>query len=428
MNLNQDQTQGVSKFIEFLFSPQKYFHIKGAAGTGKTFLMKYMSTEAMKQYENTAALLNVTPSVHECIFTATTNKAADVLSTTLGEPASTIYSKLGLKVYDDYSTGDTVVMPSNKLINIPPRSLIYVDESPMVGSALYKYVNDLTPECKVIWVGDHNQLAPVGERISPIYMDASVQSAELKTPVRNADQPALMALCEQFRYTVETGKFFPIEEVPGVIDVVDHALLPDAMKWMFQDSGLSCKVTAYTNDRVHEYNHFCLEMDHYDPAILKRGQVVILNQALHASSGLNDAFLSTESQHQIHYVDMKKTEIFGGVDCYVAYTITGVAMFVPFDPRKRDQILAMHKRNKNWPLYFEIKNNVADLRPHYASTTHKNQGSTYDVVLVDLEDIGSCYDQDMAARLLYVALSRPRTRVLLYGDLPARYGGPVRRA
>ena len=56
-----------------------------------------------------------------------------------------------------------------------------------------------------------------------------------------------------------------------------------------------------------------------------------------------------------------------------------------------------------------------------ASTTHKAQGSTYDEVIVDLADIGKCTQTDMAARLQYVALTRPKNRLYIRGELPERF-------
>ena len=64
-----------------------------------------------------------------------------------------------------------------------------------------------------------------------------------------------------------------------------------------------------------------------------------------------------------------------------------------------------------------------DLRPEDASTVHKSQGSTFDTVFIDLSDLSTCRQPDMAARLLYVAFTRARNRVVLYGKLKDKFGG-----
>ena len=64
-----------------------------------------------------------------------------------------------------------------------------------------------------------------------------------------------------------------------------------------------------------------------------------------------------------------------------------------------------------------IKNTWVDLRPNFALTIHKSQGSTYDEVFIDLDDMKSIKDLRELAKLLYVAMSRAKYRVILSGDI-----------
>lgn len=80
-----------------------------------------------------------------------------------------------------------------------------------------------------------------------------------------------------------------------------------------------------------------------------------------------------------------------------------------------------YSSRKQWDKYFKVKNNFPDLRSVAASTAHKAQGSTYDTVIIDLADIGTCTNLDQTARMIYVGLSRPRSRLYIRGQLPARY-------
>ncbi len=68
---------------------------------------------------------------------------------------------------------------------------------------------------------------------------------------------------------------------------------------------------------------------------------------------------------------------------------------------------------------------MADLRPGYASTVHKAQGASVDDVYIDLSDVGTNGNSEEVARLLYVAISRARKNVYLYGNLPEVYGGRI---
>ena len=75
--------------------------------------------------------------------------------------------------------------------------------------------------------------------------------------------------------------------------------------------------------------------------------------------------------------------------------------------------------------YYLFSKRVLDLRMVDASTVHKAQGSTLDTVYIDLDDISKCTQKDLTAKLLYVAVSRARKKVVFFGDLAKRYGVSV---
>ena len=70
-----------------------------------------------------------------------------------------------------------------------------------------------------------------------------------------------------------------------------------------------------------------------------------------------------------------------------------------------------------------LKEEFPDLRPREACTVHKSQGSSFDTVYIDADDLSTCTNIATAARLLYVAVSRSRNRVVFYGKLHKKLGG-----
>ena len=66
---------------------------------------------------------------------------------------------------------------------------------------------------------------------------------------------------------------------------------------------------------------------------------------------------------------------------------------------------------ENWPQYWMLKNAFCDVRPIYAISAHKSQGSTYPNAFTDLNDIfaNSCIQE--AVRAAYVATTRATTKV-----------------
>ncbi|CAK0751562.1 hypothetical protein CCP4SC76_2280001 [Gammaproteobacteria bacterium] len=77
------------------------------------------------------------------------------------------------------------------------------------------------------------------------------------------------------------------------------------------------------------------------------------------------------------------------------------------------------RRRAAWRLFFETKRQFADLRPPFASTVHKSQGSTFQHVFIHLSDIGRNTHWQEVVRLLYVALTRPAQHAFMMGNLPA---------
>jgi hypothetical protein len=91
-----------------------------------------------------------------------------------------------------------------------------------------------------------------------------------------------------------------------------------------------------------------------------------------------------------------------------------------FHPKSLDEWKAGIKRmriKENYAAVSEMESQWIDLRAAYACTVNKAQGSTFDRVFIDLDDIRRCNSGDQIARMLYVGVSRARSNVYLTGDL-----------
>ena len=75
-----------------------------------------------------------------------------------------------------------------------------------------------------------------------------------------------------------------------------------------------------------------------------------------------------------------------------------------------------HKAKANprlWKNFWELKELFHDVKYAYAITAHRAQGSTYHTVFVDYVDILYNRNRKEAFQCLYVACSRPTTRLYL---------------
>lgn len=419
-SLNKGQQAAFLDVISFINGPDKCMDVSGGAGTGKTFFIQQVTDSILQHRKPECTLTSVA-------VTATTNKAAAVIAEDMPHrEVGTIYSFMNLRLQENYSTGESKVIPVNGKWHIHSNTLIIIDEDSMTNTALFDWLMKGTDNtCKILFVGDRNQLAPVKEELSPIFLQG-YKTSFLTEPVRNAGQPALMALCEQAKQTVLTGEFTPIEEVPGVIDFVDGSTLQGILEREFATEDPGKRVLSYTNKRVVQYNSFIREVRGYSEPfevgeILSNnssaelpGKIRIYTDQTVIVDAVKKRYLSSDivPGYDIDMIDLHLGDMKGGP----GYDVTCFA-----DPNDRSETLKYYSNRKNWGKYFKLKAQYPDLRSVAASTTHKAQGSTYDTVIVDLADIGSCTNRGQTARMQYVALSRPRTRIYIRGQLPPRY-------
>lgn len=419
--LNQEQRQAFQDVLNFINDPnQKFYRVSGGAGTGKSFFISKIEQDILKHKNADVPLTYVA-------ITATTNKAAAVLKNSMqhkrGE-IQTIYSFMNLRVHNDFTTGEQRVVPTAKW-DVHTNTLIIVDEASMVNRTLYDFIDKgTTKSCKILFVGDKNQLAPVKENISPVYTKQKGESF-LLTPVRQQNQQALMDLADMAKDTVLTGKFHRIQEVPGVIDFVSGNQMKGIMEREYHTEDPNRRILSYTNDRVRNYNLYVRELRGYTRNY-EVGEMLTNNSAAEL---VDKTRLYTDQVVEVleRGEPYEQEVVPGGIcdmvdlvvrdpDTFQIYNVT-----VTEDPNDREEVLKYWKSRKKWDRFFKFRDNHPDLRSVAASTTHKAQGSTYDEVIVDLADIGKCTQPEMAARLQYVALTRPKNRLYIRGQLPERF-------
>lgn len=421
LTLNADQQAAAAAFTAFMVSPEPELVISGPAGVGKTTLLRHLME--MKDPSLMCSLLGKKP-ITDWKLTATTNKAAEVLQEATGITASTIQSLLGLRVVNDFESGSSKLTRKGNS-EVIQDTLIVVDECSMVDSDLHKYIDQCTYNCKVIYVGDHCQMAPVMETLSPVF--AANDPVFLKTVVRSQHTPAITHLCNQLRETVETGVFQPIAGDGAAIQFLDPATAEqEILKTFLHDMKADARILCYTNSKVLRMNNYLRQARHL-PDRLGTGEYVVSNTMTFGVGNKNNGtVIRVEQELQIldvtdapHYeinVRGKRYEL----PIYHVVTKAGVYR-VPVDMIEYRALVKELSKLKEWPAYFALKENIADLRPRDACTVYKAQGSTYRTVFVDLSDIGTCTNPAQAARMLYVACSRATHRICFIGQLPVRY-------
>lgn len=441
-SLSPDQRQALREILEFTASTRPAHALSGPAGTGKTHLLGYV----LAQTDRNARL------------SATTNKAAAVCGQLApGSDARTIHHLLGLQPEADHRKG-RMILKAKREPKVKPRELVIIDEASMVDSDLLRVIHTYAGEIgfQVLYVGDAYQLPPIFEAQSPAF--AMVPTSHLSTVHRQALDNPILAAATAFRRVLD-GEAFPVlqGQARGLVEAdggqfVDW-MLGEFNSGAYEDDGDHCRALAWTNRRVIELNRLIrrrLIGPEADRWPILPGETFIVNEALMEDDEL---LFPTESRVRVFRVSASTlTDSETGIKvaghwCEVSSPQNAGELFVPQDREAAAALLGAYarkgrelqrqcdawkkaghspppeldeERRAAWREFFAWKGRMADLRPPHASTVHKSQGGTFKLAFIDLADIGRCTRADLIARLVYVALTRPRETAVITGALPAR--------
>lgn len=466
-NDQQKAIDGIIDFIAAPFNPAKYIvGLTGAGGTGKTFITKYIISHC--KYSN---------SVIKC--TSPTHKACRVFSQAIGgKVVDTIQSTFGLRMdlrLEDFDPARPQFNPmaKPKLENV---KLLLIDESSMLPAKLVTFVcNECKKlEIKIIFIGDAYQLAPVNESKS-IAFERCFEVYQLREVVRQAANNPITGLLELLRYDIEHHTYRFLGHLSQNIGAMNYNDVnegfsicgKDSFKHLidtsFNDEAYTknidmYRIIAYTNSSVSGWNNYIRNniIRDSDKNIITKNDLImsyetIVNEFMEIVINNSEEYIINDI---VNFVDdaygfkgflVKFQLIHGGfittplfvIDHRDAYTIQ------KYHKTISELITAAKTANggtrvKRWKEYYEFKKkyliaaNIIDRQGKtlydrdidygFALTAHKSQGSTYDTVFVDVNDMifdrmGHPYaNQDDLLRRLYVGCSRASKELILcYG-------------
>lgn len=411
ITLTEDQQKALDAFQLFLLNPlDTVFVLSGYSGCGKSTLVRTL-LDKLPAFMKTVKLINPSQKEYEVVLTATTNKAAENLAFITGSSASTIHSFLQLRVETSYSTGVTKLIPRN-IHHSVENHIVFIDEASYVDRDLLGHIFRVIKKSKIVFVGDPAQLTPVKAVNAPVF-EAKFPGAALTQVVRQAEGNPIVDLSTKFRNTVNTGEFFQFKPDGHHIQYMDRqtfnqAILDEFTRpgWKYRDS----KVLGWTNKCVISFNQFIRSHAMGSPDF-EQGDYAICNSYIQ----LGKTSIKTDQMVEITFIDPPE-EVCGVMGKYVTLDNRDRV----FMPLSREAVMARIKVAKaegNHTLIATIETTWIDLRAAYACTINKSQGSTYDKVFIDLDDVSRCNSGDQIARMLYVAVSRARSHVYLTGDL-----------
>lgn len=401
ITLNSCQEAGKDEILGWLYDKsEKFFRLTGGPGTGKSTLVTNILS-SLDEINETIRVFGGDNFINDVVFTAPTNKAAGVIG------GHTIYSKLGLSMFNDYKTGK-VKLNTKKATPILD-SLVIIDEAFMLDDLILDVIDKyVAGNSKVLFVGDQDQLPPVGCTNMPL-LDRVMPTFELQTQERFDPTSEAYVLIQNIKKWIRTGDSnFNINFSGNVIQMGDKELNDFALNSTERDA-----ILTFTNDCSIAMNQHTRALKGISTEFFNEGDIVLSCSTLPAKG--TQGRIMTDMPYSIDSIGTE--EDYYGAFTYRSCLLNGTRVNVIADPKAYSEAVKECKHRKDWKEYFTLKEEFADVRDAYAITTHKSQGSTYDNIVVNLNNYRKCRDPFMLPRLLYVAISRAKYNVYIYGSL-----------
>lgn len=414
--LTKGQDEGYHMFAKFFMDPmENVMLLKGWSGTGKSTLIQYI-LEKVPKLNDMIRLVDQSHKPMDILLTATTNQAAEALYTSIDMMMNTgtIHSALSLILMTDYKTGKKRLTVKRGAAPVE-NTLIVIDEASFIDQDLLGLIFQQTRNCKIIFVGDPGQLTPITSTYMPAFK-LDKNQIELTQPVRQKPDTPLSLLISNLRDTVFTGTWHKFGVDGDMIHHVDQATF-EAMSYQAfttPDKAGTSKILAYTNNTVDHYNKLMThqidgESEPYS------GQRMVCNERCDIGSD------SINNGQEVFLETVRAGTEFDVEGYFVTIRNKQGEFFMPKSLKAWKTRLKKAQAEDDWAAMKIIQDQWADLRPTYACTVNKSQGSTFNTGFIDLNDIcAKVRTGDQLARLLYVGVSRFRDRVIFTGDMQVK--------
>lgn len=419
--------------------------VTGSAGTGKTTELRGVVEFCI---ENNISY----------VVCAYTHKACRVLATKLpaGAKIATLHSYLKKvpRINTDADNRDSIQV-NVKIKESDRVSVILIDEFSMVGESDLmdiRYLQDSDydgePSTKVVYIGDLNQLPPVKDQMAIVPTGDYVVKLT-KIHRQASDNPLLEPLAKLVSYIEGTEP--PASLMPNSHFV--RGLTTDELVAKFIADPGSKVFLTYTNAQVQNLNQlvkgynepkvndeiFCAQnRETYNfgytiPSFTVRsidlfnGETLCLNSKYRTLEFLLDEslceFYNIENEDDSFIVAAtfgtsnykRQLDVLGEQAIKINNQIKSECRTA--DPTEWRRKNPTHKLARAgalaWRRYLSYKDCVWCLDFPYAMTIHKSQGSTFDTVYLDAQNLAICQSNDfkMYLKLFYVAISRAANKV-----------------
>jgi hypothetical protein len=415
ITLNPEQQKSFDA-IEELFNPENRFNnqqllISGYPGTGKTFV----PTLALKKLaEIDRSMLS---RIAVCAFS---HRAKRVIRDYLNDQgldidAYTIHSILGLQAEVSEDEGKQNFNNKGKSsIPITQYEYVWVDEVSLVNTELFN--NLIGKPVNFLFTGDDKQLLPVNELSFPVFdffINKPDQHYRLINPERYSGS------IKDFVYKclddVNKGELSKPENYLAFDD--ETQFIPDWFTdWCNNDDDKV--VLTFTNKAVDKINRKCRDYVMGNVGQFYKNEKLIAYQPIKDE----DDNLIINNGDEFYVDTFEDDYLIVGSNKYDVYRIKPIHCNETFIVIKDYELKSWNEflnlmakkckaKKERWSNYYYWKQLSAEVKPHYAMTIHKAQGSGFNHVYV-INNFKWLKDESMQPRLHYVAGSRAKKRLI----------------
>jgi exodeoxyribonuclease-5 len=458
---NAGQREAIDLLDNFLQSDKQAFLLQGKGGTGKTTIIKKV-LDSVREKESVLAI-------------APSHKAKKVLDKSINsdkkkKPVNTITLASALAIKLDESTGKfepDIFARQKGRVPIKKASIILIDESSMVSDNLLQEIKQMmSPNAKIIFMGDRAQLPPVGQETDSKVFDIKT-GYTLTEKMRQAATSPIINIGTKVSENVESGN--PVIEPIAPSDRVNSTdpISGSSIKWessvnnalqeFVEDfrkadgdvnfakiitfnnqnhpnpqsvKNLNEKVrarlygeNAATNqflpgEMLTSYNSYSKDPQNPEvpPEFNNSEDLIVINSTLRKSTPITITVQSQEKgRRSKQFVFDVENLTLKNEDGKTLDNITVIAN--SSKEAFKAAVSELYKTDRQ--MAYRLSAEFADIEYGYAITSHKAQGSTYTNVYVMEDNImgpsngGSTKAKNQS---LYVAVSRPTTKLVMVSE------------
>jgi exodeoxyribonuclease V alpha subunit len=419
--------------VEFCLDPKRQLvAVTGAAGTGKTTLIKYI-----------AAKLN---GIRVAIA-APTGKAARRIREATALPAVTVHKLLGYgRPRDrDIETGEAEpTLPSHDKDDPIPFDVVLCDEYSMVNHELNRNLIDALPRgARLVMFGDVSQLSPIEQYPlknpdSPFvqHLSAPDRAFTLEQVFRQTEGSDVLLAATAIRagriprrgdnfriaMTSEPVKKLRalLEELPFKFSELENQIItPVKNKWIGTRALNTMLRNIYNPNGLHATQLMRYTWDDKSKVIVAEGDKVVCTENTYDLRHYDDRFeeFDEDGRGYLHtFIPVPDTKwMLNGETGIVTHIHPDTAIEVDFGdrtveiPYEYEEWSERHKR-----FFNQFPQRALDLA--YALTTHKAQGSEYDNVMYIISKTVSFM---LSRENMYTAVTRARKSACVVTDADA---------